>query len=138
MNQDIVGRGWAFPPQINRQGGMALVGGFDEISQAIQIILSTAIGERVMRPEFGSRLHELAFAPINEETKARARRYVEDALAMWEPRINLVDVQVQDPFRREPNRLYAPGLLSIEIQYEIKTTGDQRSLVYPFYLIPGE
>jgi len=138
MNQDIVGRGWAFPPQIGPQGRVALVGGFDEVSQAIHIILGTAIGERVMRPEFGSHLHELAFAPINEETKASARRYVEDALTMWEPRINLVNVQVLDPFRHDPNRMHTPGLLSIEIQYEIKATGDQRSLVYPFYLIPTE
>jgi phage baseplate assembly protein W len=112
------------------------VGGFDEINQAIRIILSTAVGERVMRPEFGSRLHELVFAPLNETTFALARRYVEDALTMWEPRIELKQVAVTPAVHSlEP---FPAGMLSIEIQYAIKRTGDQRSLVYPFYSITEE
>jgi phage baseplate assembly protein W len=138
MNSDIVGRGWAFPPQITEKGQMKLVGDFDEIREAIEIILSTAQGERVMRPAFGSRLHELVFAPITVETMAMARQFVEDALTMWEPRIDIVDIHVHAPFPQDPAYRSAPGCLSIEIQYEIKATGDQRSLVYPFYLIPGE
>lgn len=138
MNMDIVGRGWAFPPQINERGGITLVGDHDEIKQAIYLILGTALGERVMRPDFGSRLHELVFAPINAETLALARQYVETALTIWEPRIQIVQVDVLDPFQYNPNYRSAPGTLSIEIEYKIKATGDQRSLVYPFYLIPGE
>ena len=137
-SHDIVGRGWAFPPQINSRGGIALVSGYTEIEQAIRIILSTAVGERVMRPEFGSRLHELVFAPINEETKALARRYVEDALTMWEPRIRLVDVSVAATHELASGRHHEPGALVIELWYMIKSTGDQRSLVYPFYLIAEE
>lgn len=137
MPHDIIGSGWAFPPQLNADGGFARVDSYTEIDQAIQIILGTAVGERVMRPEFGSRLFELVFASINEETMAMARRYVEDALRMWEPRIELKQVQVaalsQGPPGDEP-----PGLLSIDIQYQIKSTGDQRSLVYPFYTIGRE
>ena len=132
MDHDIVGRGWAFPLQVDRQGRLSLVSGFDEISQAIQIILGTAVGERVMRPEFGSRLHELVFAPINEGTKARAHRYVKDALSMWEPRISLVKINVRDPFEKRAYRMQTPGVLSIEIEYEIKSTGDQRSLGLSF------
>ncbi len=136
VNHDIVGRGWSFPPQIDRRGGVELVGDCDEINQAIRIILSTAVGERVMRPEFGSRLHELVFAPLDETTLALARRYVEDALTMWEPRIELKQVVValaaQSP---EPS---PAGMLLIEVQYAIKRTGDQRSLVYPFYSIHEE
>lgn len=138
VNHDIVGRGWGFPPQIDRRGGVELVGGLDEINQAIRIILSTAVGERVMRPEFGSRLHELVFAPLNETTFALARRYVEDALTMWEPRIELKQVSVA---LAAPARWLEPspaGMLSIEVQYAIKFTGDQRSLVFPFYSITEE
>lgn len=138
MNHDIVGKGWAFPLQINQRGGLALVDGYEEIGQAIRIILGTAVGERVMRPEFGSRLHELVFAPINEETKALARRYVEDALAMWEPRITLREVKVEEADIHSGAHHASPGVLSIELDYEINSTGDQRSLVYPFYLIPEE
>lgn len=138
MYTDIVGRGWAFPPQIDEDGRIALVGDHDEIKQAIYIILSTAQGERVMRPDFGSRLHELVFAPINAETLSLAHRYVENALTIWEPRIEIVQITVLDPFESDPNYRSAAGTLSIELEYIIKSTGDQRSLVYPFYLIPGE
>ena len=79
MSNEIIGRGWAFPPQINSQGELALTGGDSELNQAILIILSTAPGQRVMRPSFGCRLHELVFAPNNAQTRARAQRYVEEA-----------------------------------------------------------
>lgn len=131
MPDEIVGRGWAFPPHIDAQGGIALTQERNEIDQAITIILSTSPGERVMRPTFGCRLHTLVFAPNNSYTAAQARRYVEEALGMWEPRINVLKVDVRQDRDRD-------ACLSIEVEYEIKATHDRRSLVYPFYLIPGE
>ena len=76
MTSHIVGRGWAFPPQIGAQGGVALTHERNEIEQSIQIILATSPGERVMRPTFGCRLQDLLFAPNNSYTAAQARRYV--------------------------------------------------------------
>lgn len=128
---DIVGRGWAFPPRIGPQGGLALTTGRNEVRQAIEIILRTAPGQRVMRPTFGCRLHELIFAPNNTHTAALARRHVEEALGMWEPRINVIGVEV----RPDPDNA---ACLLIEIEYEIKATHDRRSLVHPFYLLPKE
>ena len=128
MKTDIVGRGWAFPPEIGSQGGLMLTDERSEIEQAIKIILLTAPGQRVMRPTFGCRIHELVFAPNNVTTAAQARRFVQEALAMWEPRINVVDV-IAEPDHRAGNRLL------IEIQYTIKATSDTRSLVFPFYMI---
>ena len=132
-DERIVGRGWGFPLGVNSRGMIALTNEKSEIEQAIIIILSTPIGTRVMRPTFGSRLHELIFAPNNSQTGAQARRYVEEALGMWEPRIEVKDVNVlPDPEDNQGARL------AIQIFYEIKATHDQRSLVHPFYLIPGE
>ena len=131
MPKDIVGRGWTFPPRIGPQGGMALTDERSELDQAILIVLTTAEGERVMRPHFGSRLHELVFAPNNSSTAAEACRYVEDALAMWEPRIRVTSVNAGPDQDRE-------NALLITIEYEVKATKDKRSLVYPFYLIPEE
>ena len=129
--ETIIGRGWVFPPRLDAQGGIALTTERNEIEQAIQIILMTAPGQRVMRPTFGCRLHELVFSPNNSHTAALARRYVEQALGMWEPRIIIHEVSAHP----DPN----DGCrLLIEIQYEVKTTHDRRSLVHPFYLIPGE
>lgn len=138
MHNQLVGSGWSFPPRINSRGGIEMVSDHAEITEAIRIILSTSQGERVMRPDFGSRLHELVFAPINEETMALARLYVEDALAIWEPRITVKEISVLDPFQNSRNYRAETGCLLIEITYEIKLTADQRTLVYPFYIIPGE
>ena len=128
---DIVGTGWSFPPKIGPQGGVALASDYNEIEQAIKIILLTSPGQRVMRPEFGCRVHELVFAPMNGETFAQAVRYVEDALEMWEPRITVMEVIVNP----DPNQ---HGRLFIDIQYQLRATSDKRSLVFPFYLIPEE
>jgi phage baseplate assembly protein W len=131
MPNEIVGRGWAFPLKTDSQGGISLTSERNEIQQSIIIILSTELGQRVMRPTFGSRLHELVFAPNNNHTAALARRYVEEALGMWEPRINNLSIDVK-PDPNETSRLL------IEINYQVKSTKDRRSLVYPFYLIPEE
>ena len=132
-DERIIGRGWAFPLGVNSRGMIALTNERSEIEQAIIIILSTPIGARVMRPTFGSRLHELVFAPNNIQTTAQARRYVEEALGMWEPRIEVMSVEVlPDPQDKDG------ASLLIQIRYEVKATHDSRSLVHPFYLIPGE
>jgi uncharacterized protein len=131
MREEIVGRGWAFPLQIDARGGFALTNERSEIEQAILIILATCPGARVMRPTFGCRLHELVFAPNNSQTAAQACRYVEEALGMWEPRIQVTNVEVRADSAAE-------GRLLIEISYEVKATHDPRSLVHPFYLIPEE
>lgn len=131
MPEEIIGRGWVFPPNIGPQGGMALTSERTELDQSIRIILSTSPGQRVMRPNFGCRLYELVFAPNNNHTTAQARRYVEEALGMWEPRIRVTKVDAR-PDEQERSRLI------IYIQYQVKATHDQRSLVFPFYLIPEE
>ncbi|MBI4786717.1 MAG: GPW/gp25 family protein [Chloroflexi bacterium] len=131
MGKDFIGTGWGFPPNADGRGGIALVSDADKIAQAIKVILMTPIGQRVMRPTFGSRLHELVFAPAGPETFGLAELYVQEALTFWEPRIELLDVIAST----EPER---PHVMLIEIRYRIKATHDERSLVYPFYQIPGE
>jgi uncharacterized protein len=131
MTSEIIGSGWAFPPQIGAQGKFALTSDRNEINQSIQIILTTSPGQRVMRNNFGCRLHELVFAPNNNHTAAQAKRYVEEALGMWEPRITVMHIEVK-PDSLQPDRLL------IDIQYRVKATHDRRSLVFPFYLIPED
>ncbi|MEZ4683793.1 MAG: GPW/gp25 family protein [Caldilineaceae bacterium] len=138
MNTDIIGRGWAFPPHVNGHGNVAMTNQYSELEQSIRIILGTAQGERVMRPTFGSRLHELVFEPINTETMALARKYVEDALGMWEPRITVLDVQVAYPFQKQKDQSVLPGILTIFVRYEVNSTLDERTLVFPFATIPDE
>ena len=133
MNRDkeFVGQGLAFPLQVNPRGELALVTGATDIEQAIGIILGTIPGERVMRPTFGCRAWELIFSPNDATTRTLLMSYVRYALEFWEPRINLIDVGVNTDNSNE-------SALLVEIKYEIKTTHDQRSIVYPFYIMGEE
>lgn len=127
-NQDLayLGKGWSFPLRVNVQGGIQLSAAKPNIEEAIGIILQTQLGERVYRPNFGSRLSELTFAPMNPETLLLLRLHVQEALQMWEPRIIL------DAVRTDPDPIR--GRVDIIIQYHIKETYETRSMIYPFYL----
>jgi phage baseplate assembly protein W len=126
----FLGKGWAFPIQPEATGEVALAAYEEDIRQAIRIILGTAQGERVMRPDFGAGLHALVFEPINTTTMALVRHRVEEALITWEPRIDEITVQVT----AEPSQ----GRLMIDIRYRVRATNTFYNLVYPFYLLEGE
>ena len=104
-----------------------LVTGADDINQSIRIILGTRPGERVMRPNFGCKAYELIFEPITAATYSLLQEYVFQALQLWEPRIDLRNVNVSV----DPNNT---STLLAEIEYEIKSTHDTRSIVYPFFI----
>ena len=126
-SREFLGQGLAFPLQVNPRGEIALARGETDIVQSIRIILETYPGERVMRPEFGCRAKELLFAPLNSTTLGLMEYYVERALRRWEPRITVQEVKVSP----DPNH---DGALLVEINYEVKDTHDERSIVYPFFL----
>jgi phage baseplate assembly protein W len=128
-SQAFIGAGWAFPMHTKASGGISLATGEREIEEAIRLILSTAPGERPMRPEFGCGVHDLAFDPVNPTTAGRVRFEVMTALDRWEPRIEVSDVVVTADGEDT-------ATLFIEIQYEIRGTNNPRNLVFPFYVIP--
>ena len=126
-DREYIGQGLAFPLQVNPRGELALASGERDIEQAIYIVLSTMPGERVMRPEFGCRVHELVFAPHNAATEGLAALYVKQALDRWEPRIDVMAVDIEtDPLH--------DGALLINVKYRVRDTHNERSIVYPFYL----
>jgi phage baseplate assembly protein W len=123
-----LGRGFAFPLRTNAQGSLALSAGERNVQESIWVILRTRPGERLRRPAFGCRLHELAFAPLNQKTLVEMRLHVQTALKTWEPRIVLDEVRI-DP---HPEL----GRVDIAIAYRLRETYAPGSLVYPFYLQP--
>jgi len=125
----FLGCGVAFPVAVGDKGSVALAQYEEDIHQAIRIILDTDPGERVMRPDFGAGLRALLFEPINTQTIALARHRVEQALILWEPRIDNIAVKVDS----QPKI----GLLNIDIRYRVRTTNTFYNLVYPFYLQEG-
>ncbi|EHN72600.1 GPW/gp25 family protein [Streptomyces coelicoflavus] len=129
MAEQFVGSGWSFPLRIGPTGGIALVSGEQEIEEAMQLVLATAPGERPMRPEFGCAIHDLVFAPVNEQTAGRIQHEVLVSLDRWEPRIEVHEVDVSAGDDR--------SVLYIDVRYSIRGTNNPRSLVFPFYVIPS-
>ena len=131
-DDNILGAGWGFPINVDARGGIRLARGEEDVAESIRLILSTAKGERRMRPEFGCCIHEFVFAPMDVSTFCMIRYHVVDALGRWEPRIDVTKVEVHaDESDRDRY-----GRLLIEISYTLRATGDERNLVYPFYTIP--
>ena len=125
MAVEFLGKGWKFP--LAAVGGkLAVAGDEQSIRDSIWMILSTAKGERVMRPDFGCGMHDLVFAPNDAGTAGRIEIDVREALLKWEPRIAVDDVQVAPAGNGE--------LVLIEIEYRVRTTNSRFNLVYPFYL----
>jgi uncharacterized protein len=123
---NYIGAGFAFPIAVNVQGSIQLSNNTPNLEESIIIILSTKLGERLYRPDFGSRLSELVFEPMNTNTLLMIRLYVEEALEIWEPRIIINSIlTIPDPIS---------GLVEIEIMYTPKDEYEMRSMVYPFYL----
>jgi phage baseplate assembly protein W len=129
MADDVFsGRGWAFPVRAGLDGSILATSSSDEtIRNAIWMILSTAPGERVMRPEFGCAVDDLVFGINDASTAGEVSQAVWTALSELEPRIDVLDVQtVPDP--QDPRRLL------VEIAFEIRASNSRLNLVYPFYL----
>ncbi|MCL4298012.1 MAG: GPW/gp25 family protein [Anaerolineae bacterium] len=128
MSQEFLGVGWKFPVGPDQDGEVSFSRDEENIEESIWIILSTAPGERLMRPDFGCGIHDFVFAPTDMRTTGLIRFNVEDALTRWEPRIDLQEVRVQ----ADPDD---PALLLIQIDYKVRATDSRFNLVYPFYLL---
>ena len=129
MSSEFIGRGWAFPLRTDATGRIGLVDGPQELEEAIRLILGTAPGERPMRPEFGCAIHDLVFATPDSSTAGRVAHSVRVALLRWEPRIEVLGVDVSYEAMDQ-------GALLIDIQYQAARSNDPSNLVFPFYVIP--
>ena len=128
--EDFLGRGWAFPVEPDDRGTIQLSRGREDIEESIRLILETAKGERVMRPDFGCGIHDFAFATVDRSTLTLVETSVRDALREWEPRIEVLTVDVS-------TAEIDAGKLRIEIEYRVRETNNEFNLVYPYYLEVG-
>jgi phage baseplate assembly protein W len=127
----FVGRGFFWPMQVDHTGSIRLTDGASDIDAAMAVVLATAPGERVMRPDFGCRIWDLLFEPVTANLLGLMAQAVRDALTQWEPRVIVETVDtVPDP--------HDSAGVSIRVGYRVKATNDRRNLVYPFYVIPHE
>jgi phage baseplate assembly protein W len=127
----FIGRGFSWPLEVDHTGSIRLTDGPDDLDRSIQLVLMTAPGERVMRPQFGCRIWDLLFEPVTANLLGLIAEAVRDALAQWEPRVEVTDVvPLPDPDEG--------GLIRVGVAYRVRTTNDRRNLVFPFYVIPHD
>jgi phage baseplate assembly protein W len=131
-NKDFLGRGWAMPVALDPLTGFVAFAEYEEdIRQAIRIIVETAPGERLMRPDFGCGIHDLVFASPDAGTLQRVQSVIQDALRKYEARIDVLSVLVQYDPRANDGRLW------IEIEYRVRKTNQLGNFVFPFYFREG-
>lgn len=127
-NQQFLGRGWAFPVVFENQGrSVAMAEAEEDIRQSLNILLSTHLGERVLRPTFGWKRDALLFEPLSTSFAAYLSHEIEMAILFFEPRIELNRVNLDVPRDQA-------GLIEIRLDYTVRTTNTRTNLVYPFYL----
>ncbi len=134
MSKPFLGVGWSFPLEVvspgehdNAKAGELRIAEYEEsVRQSIWLILGTSKGERVMRPDFGCGIYDLVFETNSASAAGRIEEEVRNALLFFEPRIDVLEVRVENDGRGE--------VLMISIDYQIRATDNMFNLVYPFYL----
>lgn len=130
-SMNFLGRGWSFPPTFRLEWpGVEMLEQEADIASSLEILLSTAPGERVMFPEFGCNLEEFVFETLDTTTQTLMTDLIETAILYFEPRIDLEKVSLDS--RRE-----LEGVVLIELTYRVRTTNSRFNFVYPFYKQEG-
>jgi len=131
MQYPFLGRGWSFPPTFDRNiSGVEMLEEADDIASSLEILLSTLQGERVMLPQYGCNLDELLFEGLDTRMKTLLADKIESAVLYHEPRIELENVILSENDDVE-------GVVTISIDYRVKTTNSRFNLVFPYYLQEG-
>jgi uncharacterized protein len=126
----FLGRGWSFPPTFDRNTRqVVMLDGEADIKSSLQVLLSTAIGERIMQPKYGCNMDDLVFETLDTSLKTEIKNRIEIATLFFEPRINLEKTEL---IQSETG-----GMILVSIDYVVVTTNTRYNLVFPFYLSEG-
>lgn len=129
--ETFLGTGWYFPPSFNADSGTVItVSDATDIVQSLQILLTTKLNERVMRPDYGCDLTPLLFENITVTLLTGIKDIIKTAILKYEPRINVADIAFTSDESTE-------GVLNILIDYVIRKTNSRQNHVFPFYLNEG-
>lgn len=127
-DRQFLGRGWSFPPVFDKTTKeVVMLEGEDDIQSSLEIILSTELGERILRPAFGWKRNRWLFESLTTTAATVMAKEIENALLFFEPRINLNSVRVRPADR-------SSGKIEILVDYTVRNTNKRGNLVYPFYL----
>lgn len=131
-NQDkaFLGRGWGFPPTFNRrEQSVEMLSGEDDIDSSLRILVTTGLGERAMRLNYGSKVANMMYEPLDSSQREVLKMDIEEAIYLHEPRIRPISVNVVvEPLE---------GKVTIDVEYRVVATNTRRNFVYPYYIIEG-
>jgi phage baseplate assembly protein W len=123
----FVGSGWRFPILPDETGALAYNSGDDNVEQSLRLVLLTAVGERIMRPDFGSKAPALVYSPASVQYLGLLETTIRDAVRDYEPRVQLDSVLVE----ADPN---TPSRVNVSVDYHVRQSNTRNNLVFPFYL----
>ncbi|MCG2418343.1 GPW/gp25 family protein [Aequorivita sp. F47161] len=132
MNTDtFLGEGWSFPPHFDKKTNqLVTTAGIADINKSLEILLSTRLGERIMRPDYGCNLEELLFQPLDVTLKTYIKELIETSILYYEPRIDTQSITLDTT-----NELN--GEILIKIEYIVRITNSRANMVFPFYKNEG-
>ncbi len=111
---------WSFPFRVDPRGRSALADADAHARELIEQVLFTAPGERVLRPEFGSGVHQLLFAPAGDAVAAATEASVRAALQRWlADVVQVADVSVSHDEAR----------VTVQVAYRVLATGRRGTAV---------
>ncbi len=103
-----------------------MLNGEEDIKSSLQILLATAIGERIMQPKFGCNMDDMIFESLDTTLKTEMKKKIEVAILYFEPRIDLNNIELITENENE-------GVVIIYVEYVIRATNTRSNLVFPFY-----
>ncbi|TNE54005.1 MAG: hypothetical protein EP338_08935 [Bacteroidetes bacterium] len=130
MSKSFLGKGWAFPPEFDKQKGIEMVSDYKDIAQSLHILMNTSLGERVMLPEYGCNLFDYLFEPISTSRDYMIRDMIKTAIINYEPRVVLNEVSVDQSG-------YQDGIIRIRVDYTVRANNTRFNLVFPYYKVEG-
>jgi hypothetical protein len=102
-----------------------MVSGVADIRESLRILLGTAQGERIMLPGYGCDLWQSVFRDLTTTLATELKDMVQQAIVLWEPRIDVLSIDVStDPVQE--------GVILIDVSYVVRATNTRDNLVYPF------
>lgn len=128
---NFLGTGWSFPPTFVRAARtVEMTSGEEDIQRSLRVLLATALGERVMLPDYGSNLEDLLFEPIDTGLQTLLFDRIRTAILTYEARIEVTEISLQTDQVTE-------GILLIEVAYRVRATNSRFNFVFPFYRTEG-
>ncbi|MBS1911433.1 MAG: GPW/gp25 family protein [Bacteroidetes bacterium] len=127
----FLGTGWSFPPEfLPAAGEVAMTSDEDDIQSSLKVLFGTSLGERFLHPKYGLDMRDLIFEPMATTTKTLLKDRIKTAILIYEPRINLVTLDIDTSNLNE-------GRVVLFLDYVVRSTNSRFNLVYPFNITDG-